>query len=464
MSFYNTGNPVPSIDPRDLDDNAKHLDEFVNGTEPTYTDRLGVERKTLSAIESDADSELLRSDLASSSGSQLVSLEQGGTLQQAVPWITPEMEGAVGGDPAIDTPAIIAMFAKAKATGREFKFNSSKTYGINATVLVELGDGDDLFGNFNGAKFHQYGNIVPFTFANKLSSPLTAVSSVAKVSVDLGNGGVNSYVSMMNSTGHTFEVGDVGKIFSNDIVPDTDGTGQMVGEWFVVAKVDGANVYATGALIENYTSGIYLAKPSKARLRIPTGFYLSSDPSVTNNASGLNVRGFIRPYMPGLFEGEDLNATFFNFTSNYCGVVGPVFGDTLNNEPTNAQYGYVFNDSGSYGTQLDTLSCNHARHGFTTTTPTRVAGDGRWDLSGRSMMTKVRNVVAQGSANSVDTHSPAYKPHFGTITVMQDYRGNDTGGAGLQLRANSARIDTLEVINCKVGLAVSGASKTSDSL
>lgn len=66
MSFYNTGNPVPSIDPRDLDDNAKHLDEFVNGTDPTYTDRLGVERKTLSAIESDADSELLRNDLASS--------------------------------------------------------------------------------------------------------------------------------------------------------------------------------------------------------------------------------------------------------------------------------------------------------------------------------------------------------------------------------------------------------------
>jgi len=65
MSFYNTGNPVPSIDPRDLDDNAKHLDEFVNGTEPIYTDRLGVERKTLSAIESDADSATLRSDLSS---------------------------------------------------------------------------------------------------------------------------------------------------------------------------------------------------------------------------------------------------------------------------------------------------------------------------------------------------------------------------------------------------------------
>lgn len=64
MSFYNTGNPVPSVDPRDLDDNAKHLDDFVNGVSSTYVDRLGVERKSLFGIEHDADSELLRSDLA----------------------------------------------------------------------------------------------------------------------------------------------------------------------------------------------------------------------------------------------------------------------------------------------------------------------------------------------------------------------------------------------------------------
>jgi hypothetical protein len=66
MSFYNTGNPVPSIDPRDLDDNAKILDEFVNSTLDTYSDRLGVERRTLFSINHDADIPLLRSDLANS--------------------------------------------------------------------------------------------------------------------------------------------------------------------------------------------------------------------------------------------------------------------------------------------------------------------------------------------------------------------------------------------------------------
>lgn len=50
MSFYNTGNPVPSIDPRDLDDNAKHIDEIVNSSAPTFTDRLGAQRTTLAGV------------------------------------------------------------------------------------------------------------------------------------------------------------------------------------------------------------------------------------------------------------------------------------------------------------------------------------------------------------------------------------------------------------------------------
>lgn len=54
MSFYNTGNQVPSNDPRDLDDNAKHIDEIVNSNSLTYFDRLGVERLTMAGVEESA--------------------------------------------------------------------------------------------------------------------------------------------------------------------------------------------------------------------------------------------------------------------------------------------------------------------------------------------------------------------------------------------------------------------------
>jgi hypothetical protein len=51
MSFYNTGNPVPSIDPRDLDDNAKKLDEAINSQEEVWVDRLGATRKSIKGVE-----------------------------------------------------------------------------------------------------------------------------------------------------------------------------------------------------------------------------------------------------------------------------------------------------------------------------------------------------------------------------------------------------------------------------
>lgn len=51
MSFYNTGNPVPSIDPRDLDDNAKHLDVAIHSAEDTWVDRLGATRKSIKGVE-----------------------------------------------------------------------------------------------------------------------------------------------------------------------------------------------------------------------------------------------------------------------------------------------------------------------------------------------------------------------------------------------------------------------------
>lgn len=54
MSNYNTGKPVPSIDPRDLDDNATNFDELLNLAVPSVNDRLGVPRKTWWQMEQDA--------------------------------------------------------------------------------------------------------------------------------------------------------------------------------------------------------------------------------------------------------------------------------------------------------------------------------------------------------------------------------------------------------------------------
>ena len=50
MTTYNTGNPLGSVDPRDLYDNSENLDDFSNGPLNFYTDRLGVSRESLRGI------------------------------------------------------------------------------------------------------------------------------------------------------------------------------------------------------------------------------------------------------------------------------------------------------------------------------------------------------------------------------------------------------------------------------
>lgn len=52
---YNTGNPLGSTDPRDLLDNASNLDDAMNSTSPTFTDRLGVIRDTYAGQEDQFD-------------------------------------------------------------------------------------------------------------------------------------------------------------------------------------------------------------------------------------------------------------------------------------------------------------------------------------------------------------------------------------------------------------------------
>lgn len=52
---YNTGNPLGSTDPRDLLDNASNLDDGMNSTLPTFTDRLGVQRDTWAGQENTFD-------------------------------------------------------------------------------------------------------------------------------------------------------------------------------------------------------------------------------------------------------------------------------------------------------------------------------------------------------------------------------------------------------------------------
>lgn len=50
---FDTLNPVPSTDPRDLYDNSTHFDEAINGVSLTFVDRTGATRKSIAGMEAD---------------------------------------------------------------------------------------------------------------------------------------------------------------------------------------------------------------------------------------------------------------------------------------------------------------------------------------------------------------------------------------------------------------------------
>lgn len=57
MTTHNTGNPVGSVDVRDLYDNAENLDVGTNSTALTWADRLGVSRKSWAGMEAEFDAD-----------------------------------------------------------------------------------------------------------------------------------------------------------------------------------------------------------------------------------------------------------------------------------------------------------------------------------------------------------------------------------------------------------------------
>jgi len=55
MTTYNTGNPVPSTAVKDLYDNAENLDAGINGSAPTWSDRLGRTRRSWDGLTAEID-------------------------------------------------------------------------------------------------------------------------------------------------------------------------------------------------------------------------------------------------------------------------------------------------------------------------------------------------------------------------------------------------------------------------
>lgn len=381
--------------------------------------------------------------------------------------ITPEM--FYSGTITDHTEAIKLAINSAITQNKKLKFNSGIKYYISSQIKTTLNNGNILDIDFNNADITYPGSIVPWVFQNTLVGSINNVTSIEEVSYNLSvTGSTNSRVSKIYAPGHNFTtLGEIGRIFSDDIVDDSDGSNQFKAEYFVVGAVDGDYIITSGVLFESYSINIKVCKPSNAKL-ILSNINFSSTLTASQNSASLTMTGFILPTIFGNCRVKNLNGPFLNITCCYmANFPDTIVGENIKNSTADGAFGYLVNDSMSYGTYINCIQSINSRHPYTTSTGGSssgvVAGDNRWDLRGRTAFSYIDTIIGEGDGCTFDTHATAYKINVGKIIALNDPRGDNVGGVGVQIRANSVRIDSIESHNCKTGIFVSGATKTSQS-
>lgn len=376
--------------------------------------------------------------------------------------LRPETFGAVGDGVADDTTAWGLFLDALLLTKRKGECIPGAKYKITSALSRTLIDTDVLEFDMNGATFIQGGNNSVLTLTNSVNGTVTSVTENVQVSYNLGNGATNTYVMKVTSAGHGFTTpGQIGKIFSDDVVLDSDGSNQYCGEFFVVSAVESTDIFYTfGVFDETYSTNVNVCRPSNAKVII-NNFAGKSTWADSVTASFCTIQGIINPIFGGTVRANDINAPFLNLTGNYRAKLSKIIGRNIKNRPDLGAYGYLVNDSAGYYSDISGIDCIFARHAYTTSTPSAVAGDNKPYLRGRTIGSVVKDSVGQGCANSFDTHSPALRITFINCKPIDNHRGNDTGGAGIQIRGNDCQIIDCDVTQSKIGVAQSGASKTS---
>lgn len=136
MSNYNTGNPVPSDDPRDLDDNATNLDNFINGIAASYLDRLGVSRKSYAGLEAAFNALLTNNNLAALAGLTGVADRMAyftGAGAMALATLTPQARQL------LDDTSFVAMLVTLGAAARGANGDITSLTGLTTALSVLQG-------------------------------------------------------------------------------------------------------------------------------------------------------------------------------------------------------------------------------------------------------------------------------------------------------------------------------------
>jgi len=429
MTTYNTGNPLGSVDVKDLYDNAENLDDAVNSLAPTWVDRFGRTRSTMQGVITDA---VTASELAANDGASKIGYLPAGT--GAVPTdvqsklresVSVKDFGAVGDGVADDTAAIQA----ALNSGAKTVYVLAGTYLVSGQLTIPsdvsvIGEGR---------------NVTVITAQGNTSGTFTNSSVVYKAGVaptaipDLASNVIKAARTLTFASAHGLSAGDVILIYNpTDGSFNSSRTSYRSGEYCTVTEI----VSSTEVGLENGLYDSYLAADVDV---YKCGAYCSGAlKGFTAVAPGPGAKGIVRAITVEFghkIELEDLGARNSDNTSFGISKCYKVTGRSLDC--------HQWSESPGFGTQYGLA----------------IGNSQELDISGS--FTGWRHGIAHGGANDFSiscrasiVHDFVAKSRSGGI-ASADWHGNcefcvyESGqifGGGLNIAGNNNRITGIKAI------------------
>ncbi|XKX17579.1 tail spike protein [Klebsiella phage phi1_175008] len=225
--------------------------------------------------------DFLKSQIASSSGSSMVGLRQGGTLDSTLVWVTPEMYSAVGDGITDDTTALRNCFADTTNKGLAIVFPANKSYLVSGAL--DASEVRAIVGNGS-------------TLVYK-SSP-TASTTLIKMGKQKGaltglNIAVSQYATTITIPGiSTYAtIGDLLSLQSSTIRVGASESNYLYGQRCVVKSITGDVVTLMAPILEAFTvTGCTIHR--KGNLSVENlNIDLTNLPSTTYLVEGISITG-----------------------------------------------------------------------------------------------------------------------------------------------------------------------------
>lgn len=228
MSNHNTRNPVPSIDPRDLDDNATNFDLLLMSPALSVPDRLGVPRKSWAGMEADAAT-LLSPNISSLAGLTLsankglyatgagaLTIYDLSTLGRTLGGIANAAAGraalsAAASGANTDITSITGSAAKL-TTGRTVAVSGDATWSVsfdgsaNVTAAITLAASGVVAGTYGSVTVNAKGLVTSASAVTPVANGGTGQSTVAAAAAAIATPKLpwTSYVPVITATSGTF--------------------------------------------------------------------------------------------------------------------------------------------------------------------------------------------------------------------------------------------------------------------